>query len=76
MGKRTDTSYHLKENKTMMNKERRTFIWGLILMIICGLGCMIHLKNIACGTFQGGVQFIFFLSSIAGFLLGKSKVEG
>ena len=59
----------------MMNKERRTFIWGLTLMIICGLACMVHLKDIICGTFQGGVQFMFLLSSIAGFVVARSKVE-
>ena len=60
----------------MMNKETKTFICGLILMIVCGIGCTIHLKDLICGTFQGGVQSMFFLSSIAGFMLGKSKVEG
>ena len=59
-----------------MNKERRTFIWGLILMIICGLAIVVHLKDIVYGTFQGGVQFMFLLSAIAGFIVGKSKVTG
>ena len=59
----------------MKNRERRTFIWGVTLMIICGLACTIHLRDIIYGTFQGGVQFMFLLSSIAGFVVGKSRVE-
>ena len=58
----------------MMNKETKTFICGLILMIVCGIGCTIHLKDLICGTFQGGVQFLFLLSSIAGFVVGRSKI--
>lgn len=59
-----------------MNRERKTFIWGLILMIVCGLAIVIHLKDIAHGTFQGGVQFMFLLLAIAGFIVGKNKVAG
>ena len=57
-----------------MSKETKTFIHGLILMIVCGLAVVIHLKDMVHGAFQGGVRWVFFLAAVAGLIVGKIKI--
>ncbi len=57
-----------------MSGETKTFICGLVLMIVCGLAVTIHLKDMVHGTFQGGVRWIFFLAAVAGLIVGKIKI--
>jgi len=54
-----------------MNKETRQFIWGLVLLLVCGIGVSIHLNNIANGTWPGGINYLYsFLFSIVGCIAG------
>ena len=57
-----------------MSRETKTFIYGLVLMIVCGLAVAIHLKDMIHGAFQGGVRWIFFLAAVAGLIVGKIKI--
>jgi hypothetical protein len=38
-----------KFNKKMMNKETRNFIWGLILLLLCGSGVATHIIKLKSG---------------------------
>jgi len=63
----------LKNRK--MNKETRTFIWGLILLIVCGLGFAIHINDFINGTFEYGWNWLSFAGTISGTVIGGIKVS-
>ena len=56
-----------------MSRETKTFIYGLVLMIVCGLAVAIHLKDMIHGAFEGGVRWVFFLAAVAGLIVGRIK---
>ena len=51
-----------------MSKETRTFIWGMRLLIICGMGLSMDIVQLHNGTFEKESVFVWFLS--IGCLLG------
>lgn len=53
-----------------MNRETRTFIWGLVLIFACAPGLAIHLHKVIHLTFQGGWQYLLLLSCLYGVIQG------
>ena len=52
-----------------MNKESRIFIYGMLLLIICGFATAIHITQIANGTWDSSTyNIILFILSIIGSL--------
>ena len=62
-------------NLKTMNKETRTFIWGLILLIVCGVGFSIHINDFINGTFEYGWNWLLFGGTITGTVIGGIKVS-
>lgn len=58
-----------------MNKETRTFIWGLILLMVCSLGMAIHINNFINGTVEYGWKWLLFGGNITGTIIGAIKVS-
>lgn len=58
-----------------MNLETRTFIWGLILMILCGIGTAIHIVDFINGTFEHGWNWLLFIGSFVGVISGGIKIN-
>ena len=60
-----------------MNLETRKFIWGLILIILCGFSTAIHILNFVNGTFEHGIwwNWILFIMSLVGTISGWIKID-
>ena len=60
-----------------MNKETRTFIWGMSLLIICGMGLAIDIIQFHNGTFEKESAFEWGLSigCLLGTIQGMIKVS-
>lgn len=59
-----------------MNKETRTFIWGLILLLICTTGFSIHLIEMVKGIWECNAwQMFLFIGTTLGMIIGAIKVS-
>jgi hypothetical protein len=59
-----------------MNKETRTFIWGLILLLLCTTGFSIHLIEMVNGTWKCNAwQMFLFIGTTLGMIIGAIKVS-
>lgn len=59
-----------------MNKETRTFIFGLIMFLICSLGTSIHFVAILNDTWKCDTHNVLLLTGcIMGAILGAIKVS-
>ena len=58
-----------------MNKETRNFIWGLILLIICGWGLSIHLTQIINEEHRNIIDNLMMIGTIPGVLIGFITVH-
>lgn len=54
----------------MMDRENRTFVFGLILMFVCGISTAINMVNIE--RYNSG--YIELLFSVSGVVIGYFKV--
>ena len=57
-----------------MNKETRSFIWGMFVLIVCGSGCAIHLNNIYNGANYDLYYWILFILCALGVYSGAVRV--
>jgi len=57
-----------------MNKETRTFIWGIILLFICGTGLALHIIDLVNGTFEHGWHWVLFVGCAFGTIQGSIKI--
>ena len=57
-----------------MNKKTRAFIFGLILLLVCGLGFAIHIIDFINDTFEYGWHWSLFAGTITGTVMGGIKV--
>ena len=57
-----------------MNRETRTFIWGMMLLIVCGVGAAIHVVNLINGSFDYGWDWVLFAFSAVGAILGGVNI--
>jgi hypothetical protein len=59
-----------------MNKETRIFIWGLVLVLICGTALAIHIAEMINGTwrFNALQSFMLFFSAV-GFICGGININ-
>jgi len=53
-----------------MDKETRTFIWGLLLVIICGLGLTIHIVQLRSGMHYTWYDWVLFACCLYGTISG------
>ena len=58
-----------------MNKETRSFIFGMFLLILCGLACAININNIYNGANYTLYDWILFVLSAIGFYYGLVMVS-
>lgn len=57
-----------------MNKETRTFIWGLIMVFMFGATIVYHGVNLKTGVIYNWHEWILFSICVMGFISGLSKV--
>ena len=57
-----------------MNKETRSFIFGLILILICGVGFVIHLTEIENGVYRNTRDWILMFLDFFGVISGMIRV--
>jgi hypothetical protein len=57
-----------------MNKETRSFIFGMFVLIVCGTGCAIHLTNISNGANYNLYNWILFALCVLGVYSGAVRV--
>ena len=58
-----------------MNKETRNFIWGLILIIICGGALSIHLTQIINEEHRDIIDNLLMIGAIPGVIIGLIQVH-
>jgi hypothetical protein len=63
-----------KFNLKTMNKETRTFIWGLVLMFVCGSGLAIHIIRLKNGIGYDWVEWTLFCGCLYGTITGGVRV--
>ncbi len=63
-----------KFNLETMNKETRTFIWGLVLMFVCGSGLAIHIIRLKNGIGYDWVEWTLFCGCLYGTIAGGVRV--
>jgi hypothetical protein len=63
---------NIKNNK--MNKETRSFIWGLILVLICGSGFAIHIIEIKIGKPRDWYDWTLMILTLYGLISGGWRV--
>ena len=63
----------LKNRK--MNKETRTFIWGMTLLLVCGTGLALHIVDFINGTFEYGWHWLLFAGCAVGSIQGGVKIS-
>jgi hypothetical protein len=57
-----------------MNIETRTFIFGLIILFVCGFGVGINVLQFIRGTFGGGWHWVTLIFSLLGAIIGSIKI--
>ncbi len=57
-----------------MNKETRTFIWGLLLILICGKGLSIHIIELKSGMTYTWYEWVLFIACLYGTIAGGNYV--
>lgn len=57
-----------------MNKETRSFIWGLIMFLICGLALVIHIIEIQSGKPRDWYDFTLMVLTFIGMMSGLSRI--
>lgn len=57
-----------------MNKETRTFILGLLLMLICGSGLSIHIIQLKNGMAYTWYEWFLFTACLYGTIAGGIRV--
>lgn len=58
-----------------MNKETRNFIWGLILLTICGTALSIHVAEIKAQNPRNIINNIMLILTIPGVIMGWRKIQ-
>lgn len=57
-----------------MNRETRTFIWGLIVLLICSTAMATQIFIIINNGFEFGWHWLFFIISLTGTIFGAIKI--
>jgi hypothetical protein len=57
-----------------MNKEARSFIWGLILFFTCGIGVAIHITQLRSGMNYTWYEWTLLVLCTYGFASGGIRV--
>jgi len=57
-----------------MNKETRSFIWGLILFLLCGSGFAIHIIEIKIGKSIDWYDWALMIFIIYGLISGGCRI--
>lgn len=57
-----------------MNRETRTFIWGLLLILICGSGLAIHIVRIKAGIGYDWIEWGLFAACLYGTIAGGIRL--
>ena len=57
-----------------MNKETRSFIWGLMLILICGGGVAIHIIQLKSGLDYTLFDWVLLVLCCYGMVLGAIRV--
>jgi hypothetical protein len=57
-----------------MNKETRSFIWGLILLLLCGFALALQINHIMNENPTDWTDGILMIFTILGFLSGGFRV--
>ena len=57
-----------------MNKETRSFIWGLIIVIINALAMAIHIIQIRYGVDYGLFEYTIMAFNIIGLIIGFERI--
>jgi hypothetical protein len=57
-----------------MTKETRTFIWGMTLLLVCGIGLALHIVDFINGTFEYGWNWLLFAGCAFGSIQGGVKI--
>ena len=58
-----------------MNKETRSFIWGVILVLVCGTGTAIGISKIIDGTFKILPDAILIFFTLCGVVSGAIRLH-
>jgi len=58
----------------MMNKETRNFIWGLILVLLCGSGVAIHIIQLKSGMDYTWSEWILLVCCSYGLVSGGIRL--
>jgi hypothetical protein len=59
-----------KINFNKMNKETRTFIWGILLVLVCGSGLAIHIIQLKSGMHYTWYEWILLIGCLYGTIAG------
>ena len=57
-----------------MNKKTRTFIWGLLLIIVCGIGSAIHVVQLKNGMHYTWYEWTLFAGCLYGAIVGNFHI--
>jgi hypothetical protein len=57
-----------------MNKETRTFIWGLLLVLVCGSGLAIHIIQLKSGMHYTWYEWVLFVGCFYGTIAGGFRI--
>ena len=58
----------------MMNKETRMFIWGLLLVMVCGTGLVIHIIQLKSGMHYTLYEWLLFAVCLYGIIKGGFRI--
>jgi|TARA_R110000787_G_scaffold285497_1_gene401411 hypothetical protein len=58
-----------------MNKETRNFIWGLILVLVCGSGVAIHIIQLKSGIIYTWYEWTILALCAYGLVSGGIRVS-
>jgi len=57
-----------------MNKETREFIWGLLLILFCGIGFVFHVMEVLMGKPRDWYDWTLMAITLYGFISGCNTV--
>lgn len=58
-----------------MDKETRTFIWGIVLTILCSIGAGVYMIQLKSGMDYAWYDWVLFVGFILGIMSGVSRIN-
>lgn len=57
-----------------MNKETTSYIWGLLLILFCGIGFIFHLMEVFMGKTRDWYDWSLMAITLYGFISGYKSI--